>query len=51
MLYFDTRDMAREFARKKPQYKALDLANSGKDKRWGVLVLANVDKPKGAKAA
>ena len=51
MLYFDSRDKARDFSRKKAGYKALDLKGTGKDKRWGVLVLPNAEKPKGAKSA
>lgn len=51
MLYFDSRDKAREFARKKPSYKALDLKGTNKDRRWGVVVLAHSEKPKGAKSA
>ena len=49
MFYFDKRDDAREFARKKKGYRPLDLKGvPGSLKRWGVLVLDR-PKPEGAK--
>ena len=49
MIYFDSRNAAREFARKNALYRALDLKDTGRNRRWGVLILGN--NPQGAKAA
>lgn len=38
MLFFKTRKLAREFARKREQYKVVDFGKDA-DRRWAVKVL------------
>jgi len=40
MLYFKTRDSARDFSKKKDHYQFVDNGKDAGDRRWGVQVLA-----------